>query len=222
MIRCEQLERRFAQDGEPFYALRGVDLHIQAGELVASGSGKSTLMNLIGALDQPSGGRLQVADQELTRLTPPELASFRNQRVGFVFQQFQLLPRHTALRNVELPLLYAGLPAALRRQRALTLLERLGVGAQANKLPAQMSGGQQQRVAIARALAVNAPLLLADEPTGALDSASGAAVLDLLKQLHREQGRTVLIVTHDPGVAAACHRQLRFADGCLQSDSAAC
>jgi putative ABC transport system ATP-binding protein len=205
MIRCEQLERRFAQDGEPFYALRGVDLHIQAGELVAitgaSGSGKSTLMNLIGALDQPSGGRLQVADQELTRLTPPELASFRNQRVGFVFQQFQLLPRHTALRNVELPLLYAGLPAALRRQRALTLLER---------------------VAIARALAVNAPLLLADEPTGALDSASGAAVLDLLKQLHREQGRTVLIVTHDPGVAAACHRQLRFADGCLQSDSAAC
>jgi putative ABC transport system ATP-binding protein len=223
VIRCDGLRKHFElEGGAVFEALRGVSLQIGAGEMVAvtgaSGSGKSTWMNLIGALDRPSEGEVFVGGVALSSMPETALAHFRNRQLGFVFQQFNLLARHSAVANVELPLMYAGRSRADRRARAMELLERLGVEEHAAKRPAQMSGGQQQRVAIARALACDAPLLLADEPTGALDSATGAAVLDLLKALNAE-GRTVVVVTHDPAVAERCDRRIRFADGVVVEDS---
>jgi putative ABC transport system ATP-binding protein len=222
LIEAQALSRHYELGGQRFDALREVSLTVQAGEFVAitgaSGSGKSSLLNLIGALDRPSSGRLIIQGQSLGELSEPQLAQFRNRTLGFVFQQFQLLQRASVLHNVALPLLYAGEARRTREARAMALLTRLGLAEHAAKLPTQLSGGQQQRVAIARALVCNAPLLLADEPTGALDSATGAAVMSLLRELNQQDGRTVLLVTHDPGIAAACPRRLRFADGRLVSD----
>lgn len=221
-IECRRLERTFDAGGQPFHALRGIDLTIRRGELVAiigaSGSGKSTLLNAIGGLDRPSAGDVFIDGASLSTMPEPELADLRNRVVGFVFQQFNLLPRYDAMRNVELPLVYAGWPRAQRRERARALLAQLGLADHTAKRPTQMSGGQQQRVAIARALANEPALLLADEPTGALDSTTGAEVMKLLIALNREQGITVAIVTHDAGIAARCDRTVSFADGRIVSD----
>jgi putative ABC transport system ATP-binding protein len=221
-IECRGLERVFDAGGQPFHALRGIDLRIGRGELVAiigaSGSGKSTLLNAVGGLDKPSAGDVLIDGQSLASMPEPQLADLRNRCIGFVFQQFNLLPRYDAVRNVELPLVYAGWLRALRRQRARELLTQLGLAEHMAKRPTQMSGGQQQRVAIARALANDPELLLADEPTGALDSATGAEVLKLLVGLNRERGITVAVVTHDAGVAAQCDRVVAFADGRIVSD----
>jgi putative ABC transport system ATP-binding protein len=222
IVECRNLTRVFTIGDQSFFALRSVDLRVQAGELVAitgaSGSGKSTLLNLIGGLDTPSGGSVCIEGRDLAAMAEPRRAELRNRHIGFVFQQFNLLARYSALRNVELPLVYAGWRPELRRRRALELLQRLGVAAHADKLPAEMSGGQQQRVAIARALATEPALILADEPTGALDSATGDDVITLLTSLQRERGITVLVVTHDAQVAARCDRQLRCADGRIVDD----
>jgi putative ABC transport system ATP-binding protein len=221
-IECRKLERVFDAGGQPFHALRGIDLSIEQGELVAivgaSGSGKSTLLNAIGGLDRPSGGDVLIDGESLAAMPEPRLADLRNRAIGFVFQQFNLLPRYDALRNVELPLVYAGWLRATRRERARELLTQLGLADHTAKRPTQMSGGQQQRVAIARALANEPQLLLADEPTGALDSATGADVVRLLVNLNRERGLTVAIVTHDHGVAAQCDRTVTFADGRIVGD----
>jgi ABC-type lipoprotein export system ATPase subunit len=221
-IECRGLERVFDAGGQPFPALRGIDLRIERGELVAivgaSGSGKSTLLNAVGGLDKPSAGDVLIDGQSLTAMPEPQLADLRNRCIGFVFQQFNLLPRYDAVRNVELPLVYAGWLRALRRERARDLLTQLGLAEHMAKRPTQMSGGQQQRVAIARALANDPELLLADEPTGALDSATGAEVLKLLVGLNRERGITVAVVTHDAGIAAQCDRAVTFADGRIVSD----
>ncbi len=222
LIECRALSRAFDLGGQQFHALREVDLQITRGELVAvvgaSGSGKSSLLNLIGGLDVPSRGEVLFEGRCLGSLAEPELARLRNQRVGFVFQHFNLLARASALKNVELPLVYAGQPVPARRARALALLTQLGLAEHAAKRPAQMSGGQQQRVAIARALALQPALLLADEPTGALDSVTSREVMDLLTALNREQGITVVIVSHDEAIAARCNRVVRFSDGRVIAD----
>jgi putative ABC transport system ATP-binding protein len=216
-IECRRLTRVFEAGRSSFRALDGVDLRITRGELLAvmgsSGSGKSTLLNAIGGLDKPTSGEVWLAGANLAELPQGELADLRNRSIGFVFQQFNLLARYSAQRNVELPMLYAGHARSVRAQRSRLLLNGLGLGAHLNKRPTQMSGGQQQRVAIARALANSPPLILADEPTGALDSATSAEVLKLLVSLQREQGLTVIIVTHDPQVGSQCDRVVRFADG---------
>jgi putative ABC transport system ATP-binding protein len=221
-IECRQLERTFDAGGQPFHALRGIDLTIRRGELVAivgaSGSGKSTLLNAIGGLDRPSAGDVLIEGASLSTMPEPQLADLRNRVVGFVFQQFNLLPRYDAMRNVELPLVYAGWPRGQRRERARALLAQLGLADHVAKRPTQMSGGQQQRVAIARALANEPALLLADEPTGALDSTTGAEVMKLLITLNRERGITVAVVTHDASIAAQCDRTVAFADGRIVSD----
>jgi putative ABC transport system ATP-binding protein len=221
-IECQQLSRVFDAGGQPFHALRDVNLTIERGELLAivgaSGSGKSTLLNAIGGLDRPSSGHILVDGTSMADLSEPALADLRNRLIGFVFQQFNLLPRYSALRNVELPLIYAGLGGVQRRARAQELLSGLGLGPHVHKRPPQMSGGQQQRVAIARALANQPGLILADEPTGALDSKTSTEVMDLLIRLNREQGITVAIVTHDPAVAARCDRVVGFADGRVVED----
>jgi putative ABC transport system ATP-binding protein len=225
LIECQDLCRSFDVGGESFHALREVNLRINQGALVAivgaSGSGKSTLLNAIGALDKPTSGSLRIAGQDLAQMGEKELAHLRNARMGFVFQQFNLLPRYEAWRNVELPMIYAGKGAAERKARALALLEKLGLKDHAFKQPTQMSGGQQQRVAIARALANEPQLILADEPTGALDSRTSEEVMQLLIALNREQDITVAIVTHDPAIAARCDRVIRFADGRVIEDTAA-
>jgi putative ABC transport system ATP-binding protein len=223
LIECRKLSRVFDTGGELFHALRGIDLIIEKGELVAvmgaSGSGKSTLLNAVGGLDQPSSGDLLMEGQSVAVMPEPELAQLRNRLIGFIFQQFNLLPRYDAMRNVEMPMIYAGRPPKERHARALELLCMLGLEQHARKKPTQMSGGQQQRVAIARALANEPQLILADEPTGALDSKTSEEVMKLLVQLNREQGITVVIVTHDPGVAEHCDRVIRFADGCITQDT---
>ncbi|MGY0195299.1 ABC transporter ATP-binding protein [Leptothrix sp. BB-4] len=222
LVACHGLSRRYRIGETEFVALRGVDLVVPAGQFVAitgaSGSGKSTLLNLIGGLDRPSAGRVEIEGVDLARLDDAALADCRNRRIGFVFQQFQLLGRDSARRNVELPMLYAGWDAARRRARALELLARFGLAGHADKRPSQLSGGQQQRVAIARALALSPPLILADEPTGALDSATGAEVMAVLRGLCRDEGRTVVMVTHDAALAARTDRIVRCADGRVVAD----
>jgi putative ABC transport system ATP-binding protein len=221
-IECQQLSRVFDAGGQRFHALRNVNLQIARGELLAivgaSGSGKSTLLHALGGLDRPSSGDVLIDGQALARMSEPALAGLRNRHIGFVFQQFNLLARYDALRNVELPLIYAGLPRAQRRQRAKALLHSLGLAEHSSKKPTQMSGGQQQRVAIARALANQPSLLLADEPTGALDSHTSAEVIQLLVDLNRDQGLTVALVTHDNHIAQRCDRIVRFADGRVVAD----
>ena len=207
--------------GQTVHALRGVNLEIAAGEFVAimgaSGSGKSTLMNILGCLDTPTSGSYLLDGVPVQDRDPDALAALRNRRMGFVFQQFNLLPRTSALENVELPLLYAGVREPERTRRALAALQRVGLADRSSHSPAQLSGGQQQRVAIARALVNEPALILADEPTGALDSETSAEVMQLLDALNR-QGITVILVTHEADMAAWARRRLLFKDGRLVAD----
>ena len=198
--------------------LRGIDLTIQEGEFLSvlgpSGSGKSTLMNIIGCLDTPTSGEYILHGRRVDDLEPDELARIRNREIGFIFQSFQLLPRQDALSNVELPLVYAGMPRQQRRERAVEMLRRVGLENKMDHLPNQLSGGQQQRVAIARALATNPTILLADEPTGALDQKTGHQVMDLFHELH-DEGRTIIMITHDRHIAQNASRLVRILDGVL-------
>jgi putative ABC transport system ATP-binding protein len=208
-------------DGVEVRALDGVDLVVAPGDSLAimgpSGSGKSTLLGLLGGLDRPTSGTLRFQGTDVTRLSDDQLAEVRNRVVGFVFQSFQLLPRTPAVGNVGLPLVYRGLGRAERRRRAVSTLESVGLGHRLQHRPSQLSGGEQQRVAIARALVTEPAMLLADEPTGNLDSRSGDEVLDLLVHLHDERGVAVVVVTHDQGVAARFRRRVTMADGRLTS-----
>ncbi len=216
IIQTRSLAKVYGSNGNAVHALRGIDLDVERGEFVAligpSGSGKSTLMAILGCLDVPTGGTYALDGRQVENLSGADLAAIRNEKVGFIFQQYNLLPRATILRNVELPMLYAGVPRRERRQRALDLLERVGIPEKASTLPGALSGGQRQRVAIARALANRPALLLADEPTGALDSKTGQEVLALFCELHA-QGNTVLLVTHDPTIAGMAERRVELRDG---------
>jgi len=221
-IEAMNLTKVYGAGGTAVRALDGVDLTVPAGEFLAlvgpSGSGKSTLMAILGCLDRPTGGRYALDGEPVERLSGAELARIRNTRIGFVFQAYNLLPRASVLRNVELPMLYGGTAGRERRRRALELLEQVGLADQAGRLPGQLSGGQRQRVSIARALANRPSILLADEPTGALDSHTGAEILGLFQEINR-QGRTVILVTHDPGVAALARRRVELRDGRIARDS---
>jgi len=221
LIAIRDLRKDYVMGAETVHALAGVSFDIHQGEYVAimgpSGSGKSTLMNLIGALDRPSSGQYFLAGQDVATLSPDKTAEFRNNHIGFVFQSFNLLGRTTALGNVELPMIYKGLPAKERRNRARDMLTAVGLGERTGHRPTQLSGGQQQRVAIARALANRPSILLADEPTGALDQKTGQEILALFDSLN-DQGLTIIVVTHDPGVAERARRVLSFRDGKLVDD----
>ncbi len=224
IIETAGLTKVFGANGNAVHALRGIDMVVEKGEFVAligpSGSGKSTLMAILGCLDSPTAGRYALDGQSVEGLSGGALARIRNEKVGFVFQSYNLLPKASILRNVELPLLYAGLSRKERRSRAMEMLEKVGIPEKADVLPAQLSGGQRQRVAIARALANRPALLLADEPTGALDSKTGAEVLELFKELHR-QGNAVMLVTHDPHIAAMAERKVELRDGLILGPEAA-
>jgi len=219
LIHLERVSKRYLSAAEQSgpQALEEVSLDIDAGEFVAimgpSGSGKSTLMNILGCLDSPSGGSYEINGRDVTTLNADELAQVRNQTIGFVFQGFNLLKRVSALDNVALPLLYAGVGLKERRQRARELLEATGLGRFADSLPNQMSGGQQQRVAIARALITHPRLILADEPTGNLDTQTSREIMELFQRLHREQGITIVLVTHEHDIAAYAQRLIRVVDG---------
>ena len=219
IIETQGLTKVFGNNGAAVHALRGIELTVERGEFVAligpSGSGKSTLMAILGCLDSPTEGRYLLDGEPVEGLSGPALARIRNEKVGFVFQNYNLLPKASIARNVELPLLYAGVSRKERRKRALELLERVGIPEKANVLPAVLSGGQRQRVAIARALANNPSILLADEPTGALDSKTGAEVLEVFQELHRH-GHTVILVTHDAHIASLAQRQVELYDGVIR------
>jgi putative ABC transport system ATP-binding protein len=214
---AEGVTREYALDGVTVPALRGVSFTIDAGDYVAiigpSGSGKSTLMHLLGGLDRPTAGRLLLGGRDVAGLDPRELARLRNETIGFVFQSFHLLARTSAVDNVALPLVYRGMRASERRRRAAAMLERVGLGHRLDHRPNQLSGGEQQRVAIARALVTDPQVLLADEPTGNLDTKNGQAVLALLEALNREQSVALVVVTHDREVAARADRQIVMRDG---------
>ncbi|MGE5371070.1 MAG: ABC transporter ATP-binding protein [Solirubrobacterales bacterium] len=221
MIRMKQIGKTYISGDLWVEALHGVDLHVPPGEFTAimgpSGSGKSTLMNLIGCLDHPTVGVYELDGLPVHAMTEPELAVVRNQKIGFVFQTFHLLPRLNALRNIELPLIYAGIPPRERRRRAWEALDQVGLTDRARHRPAELSGGQKQRVAIARALVNQPRILLADEPTGNLDTRSGYEVMSLFQALH-QSGRTVVLVTHEPEIAAHAQRVIHFRDGRLTQD----
>jgi putative ABC transport system ATP-binding protein len=221
VIQLEGVSREYETGGARVHALRGVDLSIESGESVAllgpSGSGKSTLLHVVGCLDRPSAGTYRFAGRDVGSLSLDELAALRNGEFGFVFQRFHLMPRATALENVALPMRFAGVPGPERRRRAAELLARVGLSDRVRHRPAELSGGQQQRVAIARALANRPRVLLADEPTGNLDSESGAEIVALLQELHTE-GATLIVVTHDEGLASRAHRVLRMHDGGIVAD----
>jgi putative ABC transport system ATP-binding protein len=221
IIRVVGLGKEYRMGAETVRALRGVDLTIGRNEYVAvmgpSGSGKSTLMNLVGCLDVPSYGEYWLNGQQVAGMSDDALARVRNREIGFVFQTFNLLPRATALANVELPLIYAGMPRGLRRQRAAAMLERVGLADRVGHRPNELSGGQRQRVAIARALVTEPALLMADEPTGNLDSQTGAEILALFDELH-QQGQTIILVTHEAEVAAHAARVLFLRDGAIERD----
>jgi putative ABC transport system ATP-binding protein len=216
IIRTQALEKKYVMGSETVHALRGVDVLITRNEYVAlmgpSGSGKSTFMNLLGCLDTPSAGEYWLNGHEVAQLNENELARIRNREIGFVFQTFNLLPRASALHNVELPLIYAGVSARERRDRAVAMLERVGLGQRMHHKPSELSGGQRQRVAIARALINTPALLLADEPTGNLDSQTGVEIMALFEQLHKE-GQTIVLVTHEHDIAEHAERQLFLRDG---------
>jgi putative ABC transport system ATP-binding protein len=222
IIEVRDLTKVYGEGSTEVQALRGVSLSIRKGEFVAimgpSGSGKSTFMHLLGCLDRPTSGSYRLDGMEVSRLSRDQLAAIRNTRIGFVFQSFNLLARTTALENVELPLVYAGVGRDERLRRSRALLETVGLGDRLDHRPSELSGGQQQRVAIARALANGAPLLMADEPTGNLDSKSSSEIMTLFRHLNRDQGISIIVVTHDTGVAAWSKRVVTFKDGLVVND----
>jgi putative ABC transport system ATP-binding protein len=221
VIELTGITKIYQLGGEAYPALSDVDLTIKDNEFLAltgaSGSGKSTMMNILGCLDTPTRGRYRLDDEEVAGLDEEQLASVRNRKIGFVFQNFYLMPRMTALDNVAQPLIYRGIGPKARREHARQALERVGLADRTGHRPNELSGGQRQRVAVARALVGHPELLLADEPTGNLDSRTAREIMDLFAQLHAD-GQTVVIVTHDPGIAANCRRQVRLHDGRVAED----
>ena len=221
MIELSHITKIYRMGGVDITVLSDVSLKVQPGELIAimgpSGSGKSTIMNMLGCLDRPTSGSYRFEGREISSMTDDELASIRNVKIGFVFQTFNLLPRFSALKNVEVPLIYSGVPARLRKERAMPMLQQVGLSERMYHKPTELSGGQQQRVAIARALVNHPMLLLADEPTGNLDSRSGEEILKILIGLNL-QGVTIIIVTHDQTVAARCKRIISVKDGQIIDD----
>ncbi len=219
MIRLQDITKSYPMGSRELVVLRGINIHIKKGEMAAimgpSGSGKSTILNLIGCLDTPSSGSYYIDDKEVSQLSSRELAQVRAQKVGFVFQQFNLLPRLSALANVELGMRYAG---GSDRARAMEALDTVGLADRAKHRPTELSGGEQQRVAIARALVKNPPLILADEPTGNLDSHSGKEIISILTTLHEEQGVTMVIITHDANISSYCQRIIHLMDGMVVSE----
>jgi putative ABC transport system ATP-binding protein len=222
-IALDNVEKIYDTGALKVPALCGVSLSVYAEEFVAimgaSGSGKSTLMNIIGCLDHPTSGTYTIEGQDVSRLSRKQLANLRNRKLGFVFQGFNLLKRHSAVENVEMPLLYAGISATERRQRALAMLEVVGLAERADHMPNQLSGGQQQRAAIARALVNQPQIILADEPTGNLDSHTGEDILREFQNLNQERGQTIIMVTHDAHIASYATRQIVVRDGLIESDS---
>jgi putative ABC transport system ATP-binding protein len=222
LIRLQGIAREYVMGDQTVHALRGVDLHIARNELVAfigaSGSGKSTMMNIVGCLDRPSAGQYWLNGRDVAQMSGDELAAVRNREIGFIFQSFHLLPRASALDNVAQPLIYRGIPLRERLALAQQALERVGLGARVHHRPNELSGGQRQRVAIARALVGKPSILLADEPTGNLDSTTSEEILALIRELHAG-GQTVVMVTHEPEIAAQCQRVVRLRDGQVVSDT---
>jgi len=222
LIECEDVWKIYRVGDVEVQALRGLSLRVEQGEFVAimgsSGSGKSTLMNILGCLDQPTKGHYRLNGVEVGNLKPDQLAEIRNQQIGFVFQSFNLIPRTSALENAQLPLFYRGLSLKEQRAQAATALGRVGLQGREHHYPTQLSGGQQQRVAIARALVTSPSLLLADEPTGNLDTKTSRGIMDLITSLNRDQGITVIMVTHEADIAAYARRVIGFVDGRIASD----
>jgi len=222
LIRLEGVTKTYDAGELAVNALAGIDLDVEKGQMVAiigpSGSGKSTLMHILGCLDAPTEGRYHLDGQDVSTLSGFALAAIRNRKVGFVFQTFNLLPKASLLRNVELPLLYGGVAGRERRERAAAALDRVGLGARLKHRPSELSGGQRQRAAIARALVNHPSLVLADEPTGNLDTKTGLEILDLFDEM-KAKGETVVIVTHDPRIAERCERVVRIVDGRIEADS---
>src|SRR5438270_5410337 len=223
LIRLQKISRRYQMGAETIHALREVSIDIQLGEYVAimgpSGSGKSTLMNLIGCLDTPTAGQYELNGVQVSQMDDNQLAEIRNKEIGFIFQTFNLLPRSDALRNVELPLVYCGVPAEERRQIALDALASVGLGDRIHHKPNELSGGQRQRVAVARALVNGPSIILADEPTGNLDSKTGEEIMELLENLY-QGGNTIILVTHERDIAAHARRTVRLRDGLIEMDHA--
>jgi putative ABC transport system ATP-binding protein len=221
LIRLSQISKTYDAGELAVQALRGIDLTVEKGQMVAiigpSGSGKSTLMHIIGCLDAPTSGRYVLDGQDVSELSSFQLAGIRNRKIGFVFQTFNLLPKASLLRNVELPLLYAGIPSAERRETATEALARVGLADRQKHRPSALSGGQRQRAAIARAIVMSPSLILADEPTGNLDSKTGAEILDIFHAMHG-RGETIVIVTHDARIAEQCQRIVRIVDGQIEDD----
>ena len=222
VVRVAGLKKTYINGDIEVEALKGIDLTIKKGEFIAimgaSGSGKSTFMNILGCLDRPSAGSFLLDGEDVSQCTDDELSYVRNQKIGFVFQSFNLIPRTSALKNVELPMVYGRVPAEKRRERALELLEKVGLSKRYEHMPNELSGGQRQRVAIARALANDPPIIFADEPTGNLDSASSVEIMEIFTKLNRENGNTVVVVTHEPDIAEFTDRIITFRDGRIIED----